>query len=370
MIEHKFFKFFSVIITVTCLLSSPLFAMEKTTETLTKAPQAKPRKVTAGERLEFVKGCYDQYPDLNMETPVPELWEFYERDRAFIKSEMPKRNNSEKLLSKLEICDKWVKEKFSGGFLTFFDYSLVVGQCWALALSNKNPLEKITEWDKAQEVLKRKEQGGGDRLTCFTDTILSPTIFVLHVSPTGFVPIPILNDGFGSRTSKGTVGSWMFLGVGTNKSLSFDGVEGMNSILTWEHDLSHARFANYISCQNPQEFKTRIACIANLREKIKEMANEKCRAQAELAFFMAFHETHNFNVLLGEKIKQSREEIKSIYQYQFQESHIKSATSLGLSCEGEKWPAFCAHVEEGDKFLEKQADAYDEKYRSGCGIVE
>ncbi|HXF90836.1 MAG TPA: hypothetical protein VNJ29_02785 [Candidatus Nitrosotenuis sp.] len=379
-------KLLSLILSlVVCITFDSSFSMEKTEENNQPGihkTETKVSYVTARERLNFVKECYESIDKLTMTTPIANLYDkFYRKDYAFIKKQLSNRDSSQVVIAELAEFDRWVKSRFynkesNSWSLSFFDYNFIA-KVWVTLLNM--PLEskaKSIELEKEEyEYVLEKYLKDGYVANGFhkLNFISAPGIIIPHVSPSGGVPIPVINEGFGFKVDENLVGRVSFLAVGTNPQLTFDYLKDQTAFYNWFHDYEHAERSEHFD--DHRTFIWHTTKIAQLRAKINSISDVTLKQQAELAFFMLFHESQTSVKKITETLKRriayteeilSQKDIvpttgfDSIEQYQ---TYIKGAESLKLDLgDGDtiaKYRRFLEHKLSGYKFLLQQAGEFD-----------
>jgi hypothetical protein len=214
--------------------------------------------------------------------------------------------------------------------------------------SYESYLKSIKDFGELSEAVRDERTSEGDvprwvpNFKFLPDNLIGAKGIVLpHVTTTGAVPILVMNEGFGFGSPSGKdYGAVDFLAVSTAQQTSYDYLRGSTPYLSWFHDYEH-----YFRARRFDVSVKRMRNIAMLRTEMKKLG-EPTYAQAELAFFMIFHESQTNAVeirpLLEKKTRHCTEVLSkeivpnegfdSIEQY---ETYIKSAKSLGFSVEGE-----------------------------------
>lgn len=336
--------------------------------------------LTAKERFEIVRRYLECDQNLTMTKPWPKLYDdIYVKDLRFIRYSIIQegRNNAEVLCGLLDILDDIVSKLYKAN-MTFADLNHI-GFMWVKVLSQASGAAgtnffatDIAEYSHALEIYKKYSMVDNSPYTPSVRCIESPGIIMPHVSKTGAVPLEILNEGFGFYVG-GKAFSLDFLAVATMPKVSFDYLRGQTAFDSWYHDMEHLGRASRLR-EDHKVFKLRIANIANLRLSIKKLPSCLERSQAELAFFMLFHESQDsvyrignhidemialYEMVLSQSIVVSAG-FNSLEQY---ETYVKAASSLGLSIDGggivDKYKSFIMHLVGGLKIMSGLVHVHD-----------
>ena len=326
------------------------------------------------ERVEAIKDCYTQCPEITMTTKVNGLYQqFYLKDYAFVQEQISKRENTETLDDHLKILDQYVAKNFKDN-MSFADLNFIA-RIWVFILSNSknHPFDLnyyLARYNYALNMFNKHGYVPMNVDTAHYTFVQSSGIVIPHVSETGIVPVLEMNEGFGFEYNN-RIYSIDFLAVGTDQSLSFDYLTNQNNFDAWYHDFEHLMRAERM-ISNKKKFQKRINNIATLRKEIKKIDSVESNNQAELAFFKLFHESqesmHRIKNALAERIEylQKKEDINptdgfnSIEQYY---SYVGAAKDLGLECGNgdiiEQYKAFLDHLLKGYIILLGLADFHD-----------
>lgn len=274
--------------------TSVLAAMEtaidsSTLDTRANSHRIEPTVLSSDERFELVKDVIARNPDVAMRTQLPELVEtFWKPDFAYARRQIEKQDGTHfnkkgspisarplqsEILQALDAVNAMVLENqdsMSFGYLNF--------ACGVMAevLSSENALrigtnntysrdESIIEVTNIREFTQELKKMNscyshlygsnavpkGDlveievvTLPSGLDTLInaSPCVIILpHISQKGFVKIQTINDGLGFTINEKNYAVG-FLGIGTNKSLGYDGVKsGQNAVRLRHHDFNHIK---------------------------------------------------------------------------------------------------------------------------------
>lgn len=350
---------------------------------LEEKEHSKPQKVkclTAKERFEIVRGYLECDQSLTMTKTWPKLYDdIYVKDLRFIRYSIIQegRQNAQVLCSLLDILDDIVSKLYKAN-MTFADLNHI-GFMWVKVLSQASGAAgtnffatDIAEYSQAITTYKKYNMVDNSPYTPSVRCIESPGLVMPHVSKTGAVPLEILNEGFGFYVG-GKAFSLDFLAVATAPKVSFDYLRGQTAFDSWYHDMEHLGRASRLS-EDHSIFKLRTTNIANLRLAIKKLPINVESSQAELAFFMLFHESQDSVYIIGKHIDEmitSYERIliqgraassgfNSLEQY---ETYVKAASSLGLSIdEGDtvdKYKSFVMHLVGGLKIVRGLGHIHD-----------
>ncbi len=257
------------------------------------------------------------------------LFSLYCRDRAFIftqvnLSEDRTAQDKLKIISHMQAIDTYIKVSGFKNKMSFLDYNFI-GYLWANIL---------TSWEI--DVNKFMMQYNGEQ---WLELETSAGLIFPHVSRTGLVPIPLINEGWGFHISStpginSPVRCIDFLAVGTNKYQSFDTQRKSNSIENWLHDHAHLLIAERIyffggnipSLDVPRK-------AAYLRKKALEKLplNSQEHKLFELVCFMLFHEnTNDGEKILKKEINVLKKNIRNSYK-KFLDPSICAHITLAFS---------------------------------------
>lgn len=263
--------------------------------------QATERAVSAVERLDLLKNCYNHNKEFRADIPVQELCLHYTRDKRFIENSIQGRANEVALREELRLLNDFVEKRFSQS-MSFIDYA-TVGYYWAKILDYSLFLKKKEpeEINKSMEIYRgiflrtQKELGNKGGLQC-ADKPISQLLALplVHVSKKGLVPFPELNEGLGFFDAHRLPRLALFFGVGADQELSYDGFLEVDSVDLFTHDQFHAQYAlkNILQFMKWSEvaFSQSIANIAFLQEEMKKTLSQNEYRYAQMAFFKYFHE--------------------------------------------------------------------------------
>lgn len=264
------------------------------------------------ERTGIVKSYLEDNPQLTMITKVKGLYEkVYLRDFNFILQEIKKHPNPEDIISKLIEFDQNIVQTFYKQEMSFADLNFIA-LVWAATISDSlysceiiNGNAVTTKYDanliytlyqKALVIYQENEfidkyADLDQRLGDFF--IQTSGLIIPHISPTGLIPIPIINEGYGFWVKDGQASSIDYVAIGTNKELSYDGVEGQDAHLLWAHDRNHIGDASrYGEDFQGEKYQARVSEIARLRsDMIKKVVPNSLEWRcAEYVFYEIFHE--------------------------------------------------------------------------------
>ncbi|MDP4725322.1 MAG: hypothetical protein NWS47_03420 [Alphaproteobacteria bacterium] len=286
------------------------------------APQILPKSLTTTERMERLKLILVRNPDITMLTVLPELFNWWNRDLQFVRSQLESRISGEKMryysspsqiaLQRIQLIDTMVQSNADHMSLAFLNFAwrLVVN-----ALSEKEVCIKKDEHAamdakfnfnndeirKLAEVLNEYkfmiagpfDEEAYDRSKVFSFKeivniydhirIQSGAFVIAHISKQGLVSIPAINEGLAFQVNDRAYAA-CFIGVGTNPRLEYDGEHGSAHGL-WEHDDIHY-VTNFPWVKN-HEGKGTINDALAFKKRIKNVYDEP---EVQLALYVIFHE--------------------------------------------------------------------------------
>lgn len=324
--------------------------------------------LTALGRLDLMKELYTVYPDLKIDTKVPEIFEkLYTPDIDFVTA----CAETDMQHSKIDQIKTVVRSVFEDQ-LSLQDYN-VIGLLLTHIFDMNDQGSTLSireEFQKYAFSVSLQKSTKSERY----NFIGSPYMPVPVVSKTGEVPILVMNKGWGFMVN-GKPRSVDFLAVPTNKKNNFDTFRDRPSRDAYIHDNAHLQLAGRLLPEYDQDiYAARITRIAALREQIEAIPDAQDYLDAELAFFDHFHEKFKENIdhEVGEQILNAEKKAHSFDEdacpnfIKLQlESYLLASAELGIDFSNETRTfqglvrAYYCHLARGYRILSGFAEIYN-----------
>lgn len=369
-----------------------------------KIPITKQKYVSAKSKLHLLQDILKKHPNLTINTQIPStdtIWQLYEQDKYFIEKSIQNRSNKENIYKAIKrIHDKAIEAGWNSK-MSISDYNLI-GQFWVNLLSSSPESQIHALYDKQGK--KNTFRGNFTSFSVSTvnlldmnfqsylkniDTITKPWqrshgFLMPHVSPTGSVPLSVMQESWGFFTQDGTNKACYvdFLAVPTNPVVNFDYLVDYPPCDAWTHDLWHVR-----DSRSGSHHDLNRAQILNLAQKTANMLSAIRQAtltpldtqSINIAFFHAFHEadrpvtnlTHRIKVLISNQgTKLNFKILPSIYFDSLEQYKIYVGSTermLGYKLEGDtfidKYRSYLKISIKGLSLLKEFAHHYDDSFQ-------